>query len=161
MSEGERYEVDPNYLRISGEEDLDAVAVYLVVDDSGVQFCARTGSLSKRTFDLSYDEIDSVETVQDLSYGLVIENGKNEYTLTNVAADSDRIEEITGAIRASIGAGGENAGDTVDSSGDPSKNGHADGKTPADRLQKWADLHEQGIITKEEFEKKKRELLDV
>lgn len=160
MSQLDRYKAEPNRLYVKGEHELDAIAVSLLVDSSGVHICARTGSVTKQTFDLSYDDITSVETIQNLSYDLVLHNGTREYHLTNVAADSDRIAEIVEAIRDSLSGGTDDSQATMAGSDGPSKNGQASGKAPVERLEKWADLCEQGVINENELQKKKRELLN-
>lgn len=168
------YVIDPNRVRATGAEDLDAVALSLRIGDGGVVVGLRTGAFTDRTLELSYDELVAVDAVSELSYGLVVETAETAYTVTNVTASDDEIDAIVRYVRERVRearrARETERDDGVDDSGpdgESTENGSADGDDPdatggesaATELQRWTDLYEQGVITEEELQEKKRELL--
>lgn len=156
MSDGvPEYDINPNRVRVEGEEPFEAVALSTTIDKSGVRINARTGSVTNRFIELSYDEIEAVDKVDELVYALVIEAEGQRYTMTNVTASDDEIAEIIDYIRRQIRSQRTNGRQSDPA---PEANGEAETST-ADELSKWAELNEQGVISDEEFEEKKREFL--
>lgn len=163
MSNGApNYEIDPSRIRISGDETSEAIAVSAEINETGIQITARTGSVSTREIELLYDDIDSVSSKKELLYALVLEAGETTYALTNVAANESQIQEITGDVRTAI-----EATNSVDVNGQQAKTSTTDAEdsnadtstSDADELQKWVELNEQGVISDEELEEKKQQLL--
>lgn len=155
------YEIDPNRIRVRGREELEAIALSATVDASGVQVTVRTGAVSSREIQLSYADISSVETTEELTYGLVLVTDDSEYTITNVTANDEEFAEIVSFVRDRIrrhdsGQGNRTASGSSDPAGDTSAQS---GAANAAELQKWVELNEQGVISDAELEEKKRELL--
>lgn len=162
MSNGaSNYEIDPSRIRMSGDEAFEAIALSAEINETGVHIAARTGSVSTREIELPYEDIDSVGAEEGLLYALVLEADGTRYALTNVAANESQIQEIIGDVRTAI----EEANSPSVNGQQPEPDGatetdSADAPTSdADELQKWVELHEQGVISDEELEQKKRELL--
>jgi hypothetical protein len=175
------YTLDPTRIRTTGEASVEGTVVSASITDTGVQITVRSGSISSRDVTLTYDEIVTVETVEELSHSLVIGAGGTEYVLMNVTIDEDRILELANAVKQGVrqartpGSGSERSESTRSGGSEPAPDGEggtgerrdstettsADGspQSAADELKKWVELHEQGVITDEELEQKKQELL--
>jgi hypothetical protein len=179
-----RFRTTPNRLRAEGATDLDAVAMSMLIDEEGVHLTVRRGTFDKDRINLTYDTVDAVDYRDDLTYSLVVEAGGTVYTVTNVTADRREIESIVEYVRGAVnrrrsravdggsartgnaGSGSEarpeptgGTGGDADGSGSSTGAGAGAGADVTERLREWADLRDQGIITDEEFETKKRELL--
>lgn len=99
---------------------------------------------SELTLELFYEEIDRVTA---MDRGLVIEVGKTTYR-TKIRNCKDQLDEIQSYISNQI-------------DGSANKQKEADSSTDiADKLRQLKDLHEDGVVSDEEFEAKKSELLN-
>lgn len=157
MSGGETYHIEPNRVRATGAEEFEAVAMQLSIDPSGVELELRTGALSTRTVELSYEDLDGVETVEKLSHALVLEADGTRYTVTNVTADERELRELLASLQEYLERAGAHDPAQPD---DGTESGHTPRNAGAvDELERWVDPHEQGVISEEELEQKKRELL--
>lgn len=165
-----KYDIDPNRLRVDGPETYEAVAIAMEIDRDGVRIDARTGTVSSQNIELSYGEIEAVETVEELAYALVVDTEGTQYTVTNVTASERKIDEITAYVRDQIRRfqrnGTQPGADTGPTTNGATANGanadKDDGSaeiSAAEELQKWVELNEQGVISDEELEEKKRKLL--
>lgn len=183
-----RFRADPNRLLAEGDEGIDAPAMSFEVDDDGLRLTARTGTLTKRTFEFAYADVTAVDYDEGLTYDLLFEADGTTYRVTNVTADQSEVRDLVAFVRdrgeearRRERATGESTTDDGGASGSPnaSTNGAA-GADPdpgtgsgggaaadgsgatadvAEQLREWAALREEGIITEEEFEEKKRDLL--
>lgn len=156
MSDGApKYDINPNRVRVEGAEPFEAVALSTEIDESGVRINARTGTVTNRRIELSYDDIEAVDMVDELVYTLVFEAEGRQYTVTNVTASDDEIAEIVDYVRRQMRSPRTNGRQP-----DPASDSGEEAETStADELKKWVELNEQGVITDEELEAKKRELL--
>jgi hypothetical protein len=162
-----RFRADPNRLLAEGDEGIDAPAMSFEVGDDGLRLTARTGTLTKRTFEFAYPDVTSVGYDEGLTYDFVFEAGGTTYQVTNVTADRSEIRDVVAFVRDRRGAARrrERAADAsaADASADADAGATADGSGAtadvAEQLREWAALRDEGIITDEEFEAKKRDLL--
>jgi hypothetical protein len=182
-----RFQVTPNRLRASGAESLDAIAMQLDVTEESLQVVLRTGRLSKRTLELQYGDLEAVRESQGVTFDLVVETADTTYTVTNVTGERTELENILSFVQkrirelqqpdpeptreqgtpsgtsqngASSGSGG--AAGTASASASAATDGAgagSDAMSVTEQLKEWAELREQGIISDEEFERKKQELL--
>lgn len=164
--ESVRFTSNPNELRAAGREEMEAIALSLTIDKGGVVVEARLGTFTKREVELTYGQMSDVEVTEAISFGLVFYTPGTTYTVTNVTSDRREADEmaefVLGQIRRASGteqtnAGGANGGRNTASA--PTDGGQESAPDATEQIQKWAQLHEQGIISDEEFEQKKRDLL--
>ncbi|GAB7010068.1 PH domain-containing protein [Halorubrum trueperi] len=99
---------------------------------------------------IPYDSITSV----DLDTGLVnkrisLQTPGQTYHIEAQEPGKDQVREIVSFIREKISEANEP--DTVVAESEPD---------PLDRIEKLSELHEQGVISDEEFEEKRQSLLD-
>jgi hypothetical protein len=175
-----QFESVPNVTRVVGSDNEELVTQKLLVADEGVTIMARGGVVGgPRDVELSYDEIQAVDHEGEYTFDLVLETAANTYTVTNVTADRSEITamidfvcgRLGGRTRpsrsqtASDGSGVTNGRRPADGSGtaDSGGSGGSDGSDGGDvteQLRKFAELRDDGIISEEEFERKKQELLE-
>jgi hypothetical protein len=158
MTRDSTIELDPNQLRASGDRSFDEIVLSAAVTPDGIQVETRSGSISTNEIEIAYDDLVAVTSKQELSFALVFETTDTEYVLTNVTPDPNRIEELVATIRERIDP---QSSRIPSSDGGAADSGSAtgDSTSAADELQKWVELHEQGVISDVELEQKKRELL--
>lgn len=175
-----QFESVPNVTRVVGSDNEELVTQKLLVADEGVTIMARGGVVGgPRDVELSYDEIQAVDHEGEYTFDLVLETTANTYTVTNVTADRSEITAMTEFVRGRLGAeptrarsptasdggsdGGPATGSAAAGGGGPTNAGGGSGDGDADvteQLRKFAELRDDGIISEEEFERKKQELLE-
>jgi hypothetical protein len=195
------FESDPNVTVVEGDRSVELVTQKLEINDAGVLIMTRGGVMgSANDVELAYESIDAVDYRGEYVFELVIETGRNTYTVRNVSPDEDEIRDMVGFIdnraaqaRASTGrsrsaadglgaagsgsrsgsagragANGEPSRSSAGANGsngaadpDPSatSNGGSDDRNVDEQLRRFAQLKEDGVITEEEFQRKKEELL--
>lgn len=171
-----QFESVPNVTRVVGTDNEELVTQKLLVADEGVTIMARGGVVGgPQDVELSYDEITAVDHEGEYTFDLVLETAANTYTVTNVTADRSEITAMTEFVRRQLGAqptrarsqtasDGSGVADEPPTGGGPSGSGGAgstgpDGASVTEQLREFAELRDDGIISQEEFERKKKELL--
>lgn len=173
-----QFESVPNVTRVVGRDDEELVTQKLLVADEGVKIMARGGVVGgPRDIELSYGEIQAVDHEGEYTFDLVLETAANSYTVTNVTADRSEIAAITEFVRRQLGtqptrarsptaSDGGNSGDrpamrsaSASGGGRTNAGSGGDGDVTA-QLREFAELRDDGIISEEEFERKKQELLE-
>lgn len=164
MSDGApEYVIDPNRIRAVGAEEFEAVALSLSLDEAGVTVEVRTGAFSDRTVELDYSEVVAVDRLEELAYALVFETDDTEYIVTNVSANADEVAEMVEFVRRQMRRVRRQSESTDDAGASPTAGdggtAASGGESAAAELQRWTELYEQGVISEDELEEKKRELL--
>lgn len=169
------FEATPNEVIISGAERTTLPAQRLVIADDGVHVVARGGILGgSREIDLSFAAVVDVRYEEAITYELVVETDDATYTVTNVTGDEEEADAMVrvvadragiGPTSSSVDADGRptvsDGGDTSTGVGTDTADARAAGETDVARqLREFAQLRDDGIITDEEFERKKRDLLE-
>jgi hypothetical protein len=133
----------------------DKLSLVVTLNDTGLTYIQ--GIISKRSETVPYDKINSVNVDQGplqaaLNYGTVIVvTGNDDEPITLVDIENPQglrsdIVNMMETIRSGAGAG------------TPSP---AASMSPEDEIVKLASLRDQGIITPEDFELKKKQLLGI
>jgi PH (Pleckstrin Homology) domain-containing protein/putative oligomerization/nucleic acid binding protein len=123
----------------------------IVVTDRRVMFVEQ-GMIRHNFEDFPYDKVVSVKTESGLRSGkITIHSGGNKAELKDIHPKA-RVNEIGDYVRARIAA---------ESTPAPATGGADTGtiESPTEQLKKLAELRDAGIVTPEEFEAKKAELL--
>lgn len=180
------FEATPNEVLISGAENATLAAQRLMVDDDGVHVVARGGLLGgSREIDLQYADVVEVRYEEAITYELVVETADATYTVTNVTGDEAEAEAVARFVATQAGlapaessvdatdpqavsdGGDANGGVGSEADAGTGRMGHgaadesaAGESAVARRLREFAQLRDDGIITDEEFERKKQELLE-
>jgi len=158
MSSKSNIELDANRVRASGAESFEEIVVSAAISPDCISIETRTGSISADELELSYEELEVVDSKRELSFALVFETTDTEYVLTNVTPDPNRIEDLVATIRERIDPQGSRIPSSDGGAAD-SRSATGGSTSAADELQKWVELYEQGVIDEAELEQKKRELL--
>jgi hypothetical protein len=181
---GVYYESVPNVTTVEGGDNERLVTQKLEVTDWGVRLLCRGGVMGgPRDIEIGYSELVGVERQGRYTYELVLRTRTNTYTVTNVTSNEREIDDTVDYIQdhldraASPGTSGSSAadrrGERVDggtrateggdsgASGSDGTAGGGSGTTDVtDQLRRFAELRDDGILTEEEFERKKKELLE-
>lgn len=165
-----QFESVPNVTRVVGNDNEELVTQKLLVTDECVTIMARGGVIGgPQDIELSYDEIETADYDGQYTYDLVLETPVNTYTVTNVSADEAEISAVVEFIRSQCRDDPDTSRTASDGSGttaktDPVSSQPGDvsdsGGDAAEQLRKFAELRDDGIISDEEFERKKRQLLE-
>lgn len=106
--------------------------------------------------DIHLSEIENVFKQQN---GLVIEVAGTTFRMGNLPSDA-KVSEAVSYIKDQMTSSDEGTEDPSSDEGDESENSDSEDVDTAEKLRELKSLHEDGILTDEEFETKKEELLD-
>lgn len=169
------FEATPNEVIISGGEDATLAAQRLVIADDGVRVVGRGGLLGgSREIHLAFDDVRAARYEEAVTYDLVVETADATYRITNVTGYEEEAERMVRFVVEQGAGGGSSAeatgAEAVSDGGDAaaevesegaSERGAVDEETDvASTLREFARLRDDGVITAEEFERKKRDLLE-
>ncbi|SNR34537.1 PH domain-containing protein [Halorubrum vacuolatum] len=143
VSAGEGFEID-------GESIGDVSAQRTAVTDKRIVIKKKRGLFGLESQSIWYDNISSV----DLSSGLVnkrlrVETSSKVYGIGIGGLADDAAENMSNFIRTKVSQAnqsGSNSGGTSDD--------------PLDKLERLRDLKDEGVITEQELEEKKSDILD-
>ncbi len=125
----------------------------VVVTDRRIVFTEQ-GMMRSRLEDFPYEKISSVQTGTSVMSGkLTIFASGNKAEIKDVMP-KDRVNEIGDYVRTRIGSGP--SAPAVETSAPPSAPA---GASPMEQLKQLGELRDAGVVTPEEFEAKKAELL--
>lgn len=138
----------------------------LLVTDQRVLYVVGRESGDK-TIEYIYDEIKAVDAKQQRIFRFQTNDGVVYKFATNVQSTEgvvhyfiQRDQSIEKGIGSSIGEAIKSMGKQVTQSRGNGNTAEESGSKPADKLRELKELHEEGILTDNEFESKKEELLD-
>ena len=112
----------------------------LIVSEKSIQ--GNYGTIMKKTINLPIDSINSVECYPKAG-SIIISTSSNTIRFQNLANS----KEVTDVINSLIGKRNNNSTTVINT------------KSDADELAKYKELLDKGIISKEEFDAKKKQLL--
>lgn len=128
MADKSKYSFDPGRLRAEGQQEFDAVALSLHIDEEKMRVMTREGTVTDGEMTLKMSELESVGSVRETTHALTFEAGGTNYLVTDVAARDDRINEVVSYIRQQI----------RDESGEQSNGSSPDGEEPDEAdLDEW------------------------
>jgi hypothetical protein len=132
----------------------DGASGLVVLTDRRVIFTS-AGMVKSRLEDFPYGRVSSVQHSGGMMFGqLTIFSSGNKAELTNMA--KDRAKEIADYIRDRISISSQIPVPPAEAATPPSASNSEDA---FEKLKKLGELQEAGLITPEDFEQKKRELL--
>jgi uncharacterized membrane protein YdbT with pleckstrin-like domain len=133
----------------------DKLSLVVTLDDTGLRYIQ--GIISKRSETVPYDKINSVNVDQGplqkaLDYGTVIVvTGNDDEPITLVDIENPE------GLRTDIMTMMETVASRANSTASPAPVA----QSPEDEIVKLASLRDQGIITQEDFDLKKKQLLGI
>jgi hypothetical protein len=121
--------------------------VKLIVTDKRLIILSSSMTLANNKYTISYNEIIGVGKSKRLTTQIRIQaSGGQEYKISASQTPGDVAKKCTDFIRKKYESAGEE-----ESSGE---------KSPLDKLEQLGELNENGVISDDEFERKKSELMD-
>jgi len=153
-------EFELDYADIEEVRSREQISNALILETPGTQYVVPNVT-AKVTANVTAND-DAMDDLMRYIRGRVARAKRGRSQLESGTATPEGASADGGAAASatSVPRSGPEAGADAGIGGDGTGDGHdASNVGDAEAIRKWAELHDQGLITQEEFERKKRELL--